>query len=142
MGALQRAEYDEYLDPVCQRLSQENYEAKSVNLTCTIPVCMMHRDHLLKLHVCDLLPEDARAQWKDHAVRDPKDPFKAIWGEKLAERTGLTIDPSAPLRMTVVLEHEATASEHLFLTQTKSPVLKIRKVKRHVSQKTAKRCNN
>ncbi|KAG0190863.1 putative tRNA pseudouridine synthase Pus10 [Apophysomyces sp. BC1034] len=130
VGALQHADAAAFLDPVCERLAQEKYESSYVNLTCTIPVCMMHRDHLLSMYICDQLPEEAKAQWKDHAVRDPKDPFKAIWGEKLIERTGLKIDASAPLRMTVVLEHSATASEHLFLTQTKTPVLKIRKVKK------------
>ncbi|KAF7721127.1 putative tRNA pseudouridine synthase Pus10 [Apophysomyces ossiformis] len=130
LGALQYADTAAFLDPVCERLEKENYESGYVNLTCTIPISVMHRDHLLSIYVCDQLDEEAKCQWKNHAVRDPKDPFKAIWGEKLTERSGLKIDPSSPLRMTVVLEHNETSSEHLFLTQTKVPLLKVRKFKK------------
>lgn len=45
----------------------------------------------------------------------------------MQEQMKLRIDNKGSLKITVVLQHEPTASEHLFLTQVKDPVLQIRK---------------
>lgn len=45
----------------------------------------------------------------------------------MQKQMNLRIDNKGPLRITVVVQHEPTATEHMFLTQVKDPVLKIRK---------------
>ncbi|KAI9317016.1 hypothetical protein BX666DRAFT_1857510 [Dichotomocladium elegans] len=108
-----------------QRLDDEKYQTKRINLSCTLPTSLLVRDHLLGLHLRDTLKINVSSP------RDPKEPFKYILAGSLKkEIDGLDIDPAGPLRMTVVLGHEPTSSEHMFLTQAKKPVLRVRKKQR------------
>jgi len=70
--------------------------------------------------------------YKDVNVRDPKDFFKYLFGMKLKEKTGLHLDADGALLMTVIISHEPTAKDHLFLAELKEPLLKMRTVRQKV----------
>ncbi|CAO0792149.1 unnamed protein product [Mucor circinelloides] len=72
---------------------------------------------------------DLVKRYKEVAVRDPKDFFKYLFGMKLKEKTGLHLDAEGALVMTVVISHEPTAKDHLFLAELKEPLLKMRTVR-------------
>lgn len=131
LGSIQFA--DSFVDDVCAKLAQEDYKVDSVCLTCTLPVSILARDHLMKVHVKNVLNAEGHTKlaqtWSDLAVRDPKDFFKYLFGMKLKEKTGLLLDVDASLRMTVVIGHEPTSKEHMFLTELKEPLLNIRTVR-------------
>lgn len=97
-----------------------------MNLSCTLPVSMLSRDHLLALYLRDVLKIKV-------VPREPKEPFKYLITRLLREKLGLDINTDGALKMTVVMAHEPTATEHMFLTQAKNPVLKVRKKQRKVS---------
>lgn len=86
---------------------------------------MLSRDHLLALYLRDTLKIKV-------APREPKEPFKHLISKLLRNKLGLNINTEGSLRMTVVMAHEPTATEHMFLTQAKNPVLKVRKKQRKV----------
>lgn len=135
LGAIQHA--DSFVDDVCERLAQEDYKADSVCLTCTLPVSILSRDHLLKVHVLNTLTAEneldlVRIWGGDKDVRDPKDFFKYLFGIGLKEKTNLMLDIDAPLRMNVVVGHEPTSKEHLFLTALKEPLLNVRTMRQKV----------
>jgi tRNA pseudouridine synthase 10 len=134
LGSIQYA--DSFVDDVCQKLEKEDYKIDSVCLTCTLPVSILPRDHLLKVHVKNILTEESQTDlvriWSDLNVRDPKDFFKYIFGIKLKQKTGLLLDSNAPLRMTVVIGHEPSVKEHLFLAELKEPLLNIKTVRQKV----------
>lgn len=145
LGSIQFA--DSYVDDVCQQLKKEDYKTDSCCLTCTLPVSILLRDHLLKVHVMNTLVEKYADQeytsdlvrlYKDVNVRDPKDFFKYLFGMKLKEKTGLYLDAEGALVMTVVISHEPTAKDHLFLAELKEPLLKMRTVRQKVYIKKAK----
>ncbi|KAI7903497.1 uncharacterized protein BX663DRAFT_453015 [Cokeromyces recurvatus] len=136
LGSIQFAE--SYVDKVHERLKKEDYKVNSCNLSCTLPISILHRDHLLKAHVLNVLMQKYADQdytatlasiYKNMDVRDPKDFFKYLFGLKLKERTGLQLETNASLRMTVVVDHESTCKEHMFLTQLKEPLLNIRTIR-------------
>ncbi|KAL9551899.1 hypothetical protein MBANPS3_004036 [Mucor bainieri] len=136
LGSIQYA--DSYVDSVCEQLKKEDYKTDSCCLTCTLPVSILLRDHLLKVHVMSTLAEvyadreytsDLVRLYKDVNVRDPKDFFKYLFGMKLKEKTGLHLDADGALVMTVVISHEPTAKDHLFLAELKEPLLKMRTVR-------------
>lgn len=131
LGSIQFA--DSFVDDVCIRLAQEDYKVDSVCLTCTLPVSILPRDHLMKVHVKNVLTAEGQSKivrtWSDLAVRDPKDFFKYLFGMKLKEKTGLLLDADASLRMTVIIGHEPTSKEHMFLTELKEPLLNVRSVR-------------
>lgn len=77
---------------------------------------------------------DLVKRYKEVAVRDPKDFFKYLFGMKLKEKTGLHLDAEGALVMTVVISHEPTAKDHLFLAELKEPLLKMRTVRQKVSR--------
>ncbi|KAG2201278.1 hypothetical protein INT47_006781 [Mucor saturninus] len=129
LGAIQYA--DSFVDDVCERLAKEDYKADSVCLTCTLPVSILSRDHLMKVHVLNTLAAQnevdlVRIWGGDKDVRDPKDFFKYLFGLGLTKKTHLMLDSDAPLRMNVVVGHEPTSKEHLFLTELKEPLLNVR----------------
>ncbi|KAL0083021.1 hypothetical protein J3Q64DRAFT_1751151 [Phycomyces blakesleeanus] len=125
----------ENIQGIFDKIDTENYDCKRVNLNCTMPVSSLHRSHLLGVYVSDRLsdfPPSVLEIWNSEPVHDPKDAFKAVISDKLVERYGWTMDPvTAPLRMTIVLDHLETALEHRFLTQVKEPVMKLRKVRQN-----------
>lgn len=132
LGSIQFA--DSFVDDVCTRLAEEDYKVDSVCLTCTLPVSILPRDHLMKVHVKNVLNAEGHTTklaqtWSDLAVRDPKDFFKYLFGMKLKEKTGLLLDVDASLRMTVIIGHEPTSKEHMFLTELKEPLLNVRTVR-------------
>ncbi|GAN09896.1 pseudouridylate synthase 10 [Mucor ambiguus] len=136
LGSIQYA--DSYVDNVCEQLKKEDYKTNSCCLTCTLPVSILLRDHLLKVHVMNTLVElyadqeytsDLVRLYKDVNVRDPKDFFKYLFGMKLKEKTGFHLDADGALLMTVVISHEPTAKDHLFLAELKEPLLKMRTVR-------------
>ncbi|KAK4513766.1 uncharacterized protein ATC70_005772 [Mucor velutinosus] len=136
LGSIQFA--DSYVDSVCEQLKKEDYKTDSCCLTCTLPVSILLRDHLLKVHVMNTLVEVYMGQeyasdlvrlYKDVNVRDPKDFFKYLFGMKLKEKTGLHLDADGALLMTVIISHEPTAKDHLFLAELKEPLLKMRTVR-------------
>lgn len=92
---------------------------------------MLPRDHLLALHLRDTLKVKV-------VPREPKEPFKHLISKLLRNKLGLNINTEGPLRMTVVMAHEPTATEHMFLTQAKNPVLKVRKKQRKVRHLSGK----
>lgn len=77
---------------------------------------------------------DLVKRYKEVAVRDPKDFFKYLFGMKLKEKTGFHLDAEGALVMTVVISHEPTAKDHLFLAELKEPLLKMRTVRQKVSR--------
>ncbi|KAI9277249.1 hypothetical protein BDA99DRAFT_555154 [Phascolomyces articulosus] len=123
VGALQYAET--FVDDIGKRLQDEDYQTKSINLTCTLPISILSRDRLLQFYLKDTLGID-----KVQKARDPKEPFKFIIAGQLWKDFGVELWNNGPLRMTVVTEHEPTSQDHMFLTQVKEPVLKIRTKKR------------
>ncbi|KAI9484035.1 MAG: hypothetical protein EXX96DRAFT_162560 [Benjaminiella poitrasii] len=136
LGSIQFAE--SYVNDVHERLKEEDYKVDSCNLNCTLPVSILHRDHLLKAHVSNTLQQKYADQeyiadlvriYKNINTRDPKDFFKYLFGLKLKEETGLQLETEAPLRMTVVIGHESTCKEHMFLTKLKEPLLNMRTVR-------------
>ncbi|EPB86482.1 hypothetical protein HMPREF1544_06750 [Mucor circinelloides 1006PhL] len=136
LGSIQFA--DSYVNDVCEQLKKEDYKTDSCCLTCTLPVSILLRDHLLKVHIMNTLVEkyadqdyasDLVKRYKEVAVRDPKDFFKYLFGMKLKEKTGLHLDAEGALVMTVVISHEPTAKDHLFLAELKEPLLKMRTVR-------------
>lgn len=131
LGSIQFA--DSFVDDVCSKLAKEDYKVDSVCLTCTLPVSILPRDHLLKVHVKNILNAEGQQElvriWSDFAVRDPKDFFKYLFGMALKTKTGLLLDVDASLRMTVVVGHEPSSKEHLFLTELKEPLLNVRTVR-------------
>lgn len=137
LGSIQHA--DSFVDEVCEKLAAEDYKVDSINLTSTLPVGILARDHLLKVHVKDILTKEGKHDlvriWSDTKTSDPKDHFKYILGIKLKERTGLLLDADAPFRITVVIGHESTSKEHLFLARLKEPLLVIRQIRQKVSSK-------
>jgi tRNA pseudouridine synthase 10 len=149
LGSIQFA--DSFVDDVCEKLKKEDYKVDSCCLTCTLPVSILPRDHLLKVHAINTLltqyadqeyTQDLVRIWRDMNVRDPKDFFKYLFGIKLKEKSGLHLDADASLRMTVVIGHEATCKEHLFLTRLKEPLLNVRTIRQKVvsSLKTTHAC--
>lgn len=140
LGSIQFA--DSYVDSVCEQLKKEDYKTDSCCLTCTLPVSILLRDHLLKVHVINTLTQafadqeytaDLVRLYKDVNVRDPKDFFKYLFGMKLKEKTGLHLDADGALVMTVVIRHEPTAKDHLFLAELKEPLLNMRTVRQKVT---------
>ncbi|KAL7309745.1 hypothetical protein PS15m_010590 [Mucor circinelloides] len=136
LGSIQFA--DSYVNDVCEQLKKEDYKTDSCCLTCTLPVSILLRDHLLKVHIMNTLVEkyadqdytsDLVKRYKEVAVRDPKDFFKYLFGMKLKEKTGFHLDAEGALVMTVVISHEPTAKDHLFLAELKEPLLKMRTVR-------------
>ncbi|KAI9490191.1 hypothetical protein BDB00DRAFT_917872 [Zychaea mexicana] len=123
VGSLQHAE--NFVETIGERLQQESYQTKNVNLNCTLPISLLSRDHLLRLYLRDTLKLDTLA-----APRDPKDPFKHIIAAQIKGKFGVGLWNNGPLRMTVIVEHEPTAQEHMFLTQVEKPVLKVRTKRR------------
>ncbi|KAI8384756.1 uncharacterized protein BYT42DRAFT_592845 [Radiomyces spectabilis] len=126
IGSITMEDYtasEQWIDRVCEELEKHSYKATAINMNAELPVSNMHRDHLLWIHVGDQLALE------HHDIRDLKNPFRHILGKCLTSRTGLSMDPEAPLRMNIIIQHEPSASEHLFLTQAQNPVLKIRKVR-------------
>ncbi|KAI8086058.1 uncharacterized protein BX664DRAFT_334813 [Halteromyces radiatus] len=126
------------LQPICAKLKQEQYETDSFALVVTVPISMNHRDHLLKLHVQDQLDKQASKskietgldRWKKFGIRDAKDLYRSITGRELERTSCLQYNPDSAFHIKLTLEHPATESEHLFLTQVKDPVLRVRKVKK------------
>lgn len=121
VGSLQIVDSQTFLDQVSDKVSEQNYDAQVAQLNCTLPVSTLHRDRLLSLHISDTLSRTAASP------RDPKEIFRYILGKRMQKQMNLRIDNKGPLRITVVVQHEPTATEHMFLTQVKDPVLKIRK---------------
>lgn len=111
-------------------MEEENYQTKSVNLTCTLPIGLLSRDRLLQFYLSDTLKTDKVVD----SARDPKEPFKFIIAEKIKDKFGVELWNNGPLRMTVITEHEPTAQEHMFLTQVENPVLKVRTKRRKVKE--------
>lgn len=130
MGSIQFAE--SFVDDLCVKLQQEDYKVDSIFLSCTLPVSILSRDHLLKVHVSNTLAENLVSTWKGIDTRDPKDFFKYLFGLKLTEKTGLSLEVDSPFRVNVVIGHQPTAKEHMYLTQLKEPLLKIRTVRQKV----------
>lgn len=138
LGSIQHA--DSFVDDVCEKLAKEDYKADSVCLTCTLPVSILPRDHLMKVHVLNTLAAEneddlVRIWGGDKDVRDPKDFFKYLFGMGLKAKTGLILDIDAPLRMNVVVGHEPSSKEHLFLAALKEPLLNVRSIRQKVRQK-------
>jgi tRNA pseudouridine synthase 10 len=135
LGSIQYA--DSFVDDVCQKLEKEDYKVDSICLTCTLPVSILPRDHLLKVHVKNVLTSVGQTDlvhvWDDMAIRDPKDFFKYLFGISLKQKTGLFLDTDASLRMTVVIGHEPTSKEHLFLARLREPLLHIKTVRQKVN---------
>ncbi|KAI8638371.1 hypothetical protein BD408DRAFT_373500 [Parasitella parasitica] len=136
LGSVQCA--DAYVDKVCKELNKEDYKTDSCCLTCTLPVGMLLREHLLKIHISNTLVEkyadenytsDLVRLYKNTTPRDAKDCFKYLFGLKLQEKTGFDLDAEGALLMTVVLGHEATSKDHLFLTELSKPLLNLRTVR-------------
>ncbi|CDH60630.1 trna pseudouridine synthase pus10 [Lichtheimia corymbifera JMRC:FSU:9682] len=123
LGCLSAPDNTEFSDDLQQRFEREGYQTKQVNLSCTLPISMLSRDHLLALYLRDTLKIKV-------APREPKEPFKHLISKLLRNKLGLNINTEGSLRMTVVMAHEPTATEHMFLTQAKNPVLKVRKKQR------------
>jgi tRNA pseudouridine synthase 10 len=122
------------VDDVYKRLKAEEYETVDVCMSCTMPIGMLTRDTLLRFHANEILKQQGQEaiinEWKEIAVRDPKDFFKYLFGLKWKEVTGLgEIKGEAPLRMTVVINHEPSAKEHMFLSQVKEPTLRVRTIR-------------
>lgn len=139
LGSIQFA--DSYVDDVCEQLKKEDYRTDSCCLTCTLPVSVLLRDHLLKVHTVNTLMEkyadqdytlDLVKTYKDVNVRDPKDFFKYLFGMKLKDKTGLHLDAEGALLMNVVISHESTSKDHLFLAELKEPLLHMRTVRQKV----------
>lgn len=138
LGSIQYAE--SFVEDVVEKLKKEDYKTDSVCITCTLPVSVLPRDHLLKVHVMNRLRDQNREDlfrvWKtEKDVRDPKDFFKYLFGLGLREKTGLSLDTDAAFKMNVVVGHEATAKEHMFLTELKEPLLNIRSIRQKVKKK-------
>ncbi|KAI9027290.1 hypothetical protein CLU79DRAFT_741230 [Phycomyces nitens] len=141
LGALGWMDQPENIQAVFDKIDTEDYDCKHVNLNCTMPISNLHRSHLLGIYVAEHLsefPTSVLKMWNSEPVHDPKDAFKALISDKLVERYGWTMDPvTAPLRITIVLDHTETALEHRFLTQVKDPVMKLRKVRQNRKSITA-----
>ncbi|KAI9256115.1 hypothetical protein EDC94DRAFT_650501 [Helicostylum pulchrum] len=132
LGSIQYA--DTFVEDVCQQLAQQDYKTDSVCITCTLPVSILSRDHLLKVHVTNTLIKENHTDlvrvWEaDKDVRDPKDFFKYLFGLGLRQKTGLSLDTDALFRMNVVVGHEPSSKEHMFLTALKEPLLNIRSIR-------------
>lgn len=135
LGSIQYA--DTFVEDVCQQLAQQDYKTDSVCITCTLPVSILSRDHLLKVHVTNTLIKEGHTDlvrvWEaDKDVRDPKDFFKYLFGMGLRQKTGLSLDTDALFRMNVVVGHEPSSKEHMFLTALKEPLLNIRSIRQKV----------
>ncbi|KAI9306140.1 hypothetical protein BJ944DRAFT_160427 [Cunninghamella echinulata] len=93
--------------------------------------------------------------WKQFGIRDPKEPFRYIVTNELIKLSStsttsdnitndtattninnLTYNQQAPLHINLIMHHSLTATEHLFLTQVKDPVLLLRKVRKRGVEKT------
>lgn len=132
VGALQLVDQPTFSDSIKARLDSEGHESKCVSLGCTLPVSLLHRDRLLRIYVKDKLKISCGA-------RDPKDLFRSMATHQLEDKIGLKVDASGALKMTIVLQHEPTSTEHHFLTQAKNPVLKLRKKQKRVSDVSVRR---
>jgi tRNA pseudouridine synthase 10 len=143
LGTLQYADDDATtIQPILAQLEAEQYETTSFALTLTLPLSLIHREKLLKVHIQDQLAQNTVYQaqnktyaWSPDIVREAKDPIRSIVAQRLALASGLTSDVHSKFHITMCLAHTATETEHLFLTQVKDPVLRIRKVKKRVRNK-------
>ncbi|KAI8369818.1 hypothetical protein EDC96DRAFT_478627 [Choanephora cucurbitarum] len=134
VGSVQFAE--SFADPVAARIREEDYQVDSSALFCTLPISVLHRDHFLKLHAVNTLLADPKEYtadlirlWKEMIPRDPKDFFRYVLASKLKEKINFVLDADSPLRMTVVIAHEPSSKEHMFLTQLKRPLLNVRTIR-------------
>ncbi|SAM07259.1 hypothetical protein [Absidia glauca] len=138
LGTLQHADDDATtIQPILNQLKAEQYETTSFALTLTLPLSLIHREKLLKVHIQDQLAQNPTYQaqnkiyaWLPDRVREAKDPIRSIMAQRLALASGLTSDVRSKFHITMCLAHTSTETEHLFLTQVKDPVLRIRKVKK------------
>ncbi|CAO3594034.1 unnamed protein product [Absidia cylindrospora] len=125
------------VQPILDQLEKNPYETTTFALTLTLPVSLMHREHLLKIYVQDQVEklnntndDDKKCLWRPTMVREAKDPIRSIVIQHLATASGLVGELDSPFHITLCLGHVATESEHLFLTQVKDPVLRVRKVRK------------
>ncbi|ORY91310.1 hypothetical protein BCR43DRAFT_103903 [Syncephalastrum racemosum] len=109
---------------VAERIASqlEDYEQldnATYGLVCTLPIGMVSRDYLLKLHV------------KQPVVMDYRELFRFLVQESL--KTLLPgVSPvkadTETIRVDIVLTHDPTDTEHTFLTQAEEPVIRNRKI--------------
>ncbi|KAI8337634.1 hypothetical protein BC941DRAFT_425805 [Chlamydoabsidia padenii] len=136
LGTLQYADDDTMMiQPIVDKLNGDNYEVTTFDLTLTLPLSLIHRETLLKIHVQDQLQQDKSYQqtckaypWTFDLVREAKDPIRSIMMNRLVRATGLKGMPkSSNFHINLCLNHPGTETEHSFLTQVKDPVLRPRK---------------
>ncbi|ORZ24039.1 hypothetical protein BCR42DRAFT_84287 [Absidia repens] len=138
LGTLQYADdHALTIQPILDQLDKEPYETTTFALTLTLPISLIHREYLLKIYVQDQVDkfnstkaDDTKCLWRASIVREAKDPIRSIVIQHLAAASGLVGELNSPFHITLCLGHVATESEHLFLTQVKDPVLRIRKVRK------------
>ncbi|KAI8339266.1 hypothetical protein BC941DRAFT_373629 [Chlamydoabsidia padenii] len=132
LGTLQLADDDALtLQPILNQLKNDPYETNDFALTLTLPVSLIHRDQLLKLHIQEQLQHiQPTHSWTPTLVRDTKEPIRTIVIQRLACASGLVGDLNSPFHICLCLGHSSTETDHLFLTKVKDPVLKIRQVQK------------
>ncbi|CAM0141540.1 unnamed protein product [Umbelopsis sp. WA50703] len=129
VGVLQFADGPNVIDPIVSKLETENYKATTYNLSLTLPISMLPRNHALALHVYNKLVEQGQSTTVATMVRndllDSKDPIKAILAHHIKEIYNIQQVVDSPLKMTVVFDHPETVGDHVFLASVSSPIVKL-----------------
>ncbi|KAI8139659.1 hypothetical protein BJV82DRAFT_563459 [Fennellomyces sp. T-0311] len=119
VGSLQHAE--SFAEPIGKRLEDENYETRTLSLTVTLPISLLPREHLLRVYLRDTLGIKSIT-----VARDAKEPFRHILNAQLKKDFDIRPSATSPLRMILTIENKETSKDHMFLTQVKEPVLRVR----------------
>lgn len=95
-------------------------------LVCTLPIGLMSRDYLLKLHVAQPVVMDFRELFRFLVQEALKALVPDLSPVKAADVETVRVD--------IVLAHDPTEAEHTFLTQAEEPVIRNRKRPKGVSE--------
>lgn len=136
VGVLQHAHGSQVVDVIVDRLVTENYQTKNYNLSVTLPVSMLPRNHALALHVFNELKKQGVDEKIAKAVRedqvDAKEPVRSIVGYHIMKKCNMQQNVDAGLKMTLVFSHPETIGDHVFLTTVINPVVKLLKQRKKV----------
>jgi hypothetical protein len=136
VGVLQRADSSSVIEVIEERLTAENYQVMTYNISITLPVSLLPRNHSLALHIFNELKKNGVDIDVAKVIRnthiDAKDPVKSIVGYYIKNKCGMQQDVSAGLKMTLVFSHPETVGDHVFLTNVSNPVVKLLKQRKKV----------